>query len=176
MTIFKDEHSRPISPTEWHRRYGPARKQVNIKWDIRFLGLARHVAQWSKDPSTKVGAVITRDDHRIMSLGYNGFPVGVNDDPNRYDNRDVKYAMVVHAEANALMNTTASVIGCTLYVYPFHPCHECAKLIIQAGIKRVVSLKSDVERWKTSFGHAQTMFEEAGVVINLYDEAQIDSR
>lgn len=136
-----------------------------IDWDIRFMELAHHVAAWSKDPSTKVGAVIVKPDKTIVSVGYNGFPRGVDDDPSRYDNRDMKYKFVVHAEANAILNANSPVKGCILYV-THQPCCECAKLIIQSGIKDVVTHQANDamrNRFLESFQAAELMFKEAGV-------------
>lgn len=140
---------------------------VSIKWDQRFLELAKLVSTWSKDPSTKVGAVIA-DDRRIISVGYNGFPEGVFDTPERYNNRDLKYKYMVHAERNALLFANTSVKGMTLYTYPFMPCSECAGMVIQAGIKRVVTLVNTNERWKESFKITTNMFDEAGVKLVQY--------
>lgn len=147
------------------------------KWDERFVGLAQHVAQWSKDPSTKVGAVITDDLRRIVSLGFNGFPRSVVDDPDRYENRMVKYKLIVHAEANALMSAGRLVSGCTLYATKF-PCSECAKLIIQSGIWRVVApargvvpggpVDPSAERWMEDALYAAQMFNEAAVVVTEF--------
>jgi dCMP deaminase len=135
-------------------------------WDNRFLGLARHVAQWSKDPSTKCGTVIVDANRIVVGIGYNGFPRGVNDSPARYEDRDTKYKYVVHAEANALMNANNSVRGCTAYIWPVPPCAECTKLLIQSGISRVVSpVPSEAfhERWKDSISTATEMLAEAGI-------------
>lgn len=134
-------------------------------WDTRFLDLAFHVAQWSKDPSTKVGAVIVRPDKRIVSLGYNGFPRGVCDHEERYAERAVKYKFVSHAERNALDNVSEDVTGCTLYS-TLQPCPECAKSIIQKGIKKVVTFvdlnrKEMVDEF---YNYSYTMFEESKVV------------
>jgi len=142
---------------------------VDIKWDQRFLELAKLVSTWSKDPSTKVGAVIT-DDRRIISVGYNGFPEGVLDSAERYSNREIKYKYMVHAERNALLFANTSVKGMTLYTYPFMPCSECAGMIIQSGIKRVVTLINTNERWKESFKITKNMFGEAGVRLTEYSK------
>jgi dCMP deaminase len=136
-------------------------------WDRRFLDLAHHVAQWSKDPSTQVGAVIVRPDKTIASLGYNGIPRGVEDRAERLNDRPTKYSMTLHAEANAILSAHEPVRGYTLYVSPLHPCSNCAALIIQAGISRVVTKRGDVDRWSESFATARTMFGEAGVEIAL---------
>ncbi len=142
------------------------------KWDIRFMELARHIATWSKDPSTKVGAVIVDDKRRVVSVGYNGFPIEVVDSEDRYQNREIKYKLVVHGEANALMNATSSLEGCTLY-NTLMPCSTCAGLIIQAGIKKVIvppipdNLKG---RWNDDMQYSVTMFQEAGVELVFVEE------
>lgn len=135
------------------------------KWDQRFLELAKFIAAWSKDPSTKVGAVLVDSKRRVIGIGYNGFSRGVNDDDGRYADRAVKYEIVVHAEVNALLNSAKSLEDATLYVWPLFPCSRCAAQIIQSGVKRVVSLeKSDGNiSWASSNSLAQQIFEEAGV-------------
>jgi dCMP deaminase len=135
------------------------------KWDERFLGLAKVVGSWSKDPSTQVGAVIVDCNNRIISIGFNGFPKGVKDSEERLCNREVKYDIIVHAEANALMFANRSVEGCTLYTWPFQPCSKCAALIIQSGIKRVVSVVRDDNRWKKNFDIARQLFKESGIIM-----------
>jgi dCMP deaminase len=134
------------------------------KWDQRFLSLAEYVAAWSKDPSTRVGAVIA-SGNRIVSLGYNGFPVGVNDDPSRYESREEKYPRIVHAEMNAILFAHRDLSACTLYTWPFMPCPRCAGPVIQTAIKRVVTLKSDNPRWQADFDISRGMFAEAGVAL-----------
>ena len=112
---------------------------MNTDWDRRFLELASVVGSWSKDPSTKVGAVIVNENKQIVSMGYNGFPRGVKDD-YRLKNRETKYDLIVHAEANAILKvakSTQSTEGATLY-QTLSPCKDCSKLIYQSGIKRVV--------------------------------------
>lgn len=142
-----------------------------LKWDVRFLNLCKHVAGWSKDPSTQVGAVITRPDNTIVSLGYNGFPRGVNDDPARYADRQTKYAFVVHAEVNAILSASESLHGYTLYVYPMFPCNDCAKIVCQSGIKRVVSINSKTHiHWQAMHDTAKLMFKEVGIVYDMYED------
>jgi len=139
------------------------------KWDHRFLVLAEHIAGWSKDPSTKVGAVITHTRlRRIISTGFNGFPAGVEDSQERLDDRETKYEMVVHAEQNALMFAGERAEGATLYVHPLPPCARCAVLIIQSGIVRVVCDQPDFdhERWGEAAKIADTMFREAGLKVD----------
>ena len=139
------------------------------KWDHRFLALAEHISNWSKDPSTQVGAVITHTrSKRVVSLGFNGFPAGVEDPRERLDDRGTKYEMVVHAEQNALMFAGDRAEGCTLYVHPLPPCARCAVMIIQAGIKRVVCDQPDFDhqRWGEAAKIADTLFREAGLGVN----------
>jgi dCMP deaminase len=138
-------------------------------WDLRFLALAETVAGWSKDPSTRVGAVIVDAKRRVVGLGYNGFPRGIADTERRLTDREQKYKMVVHAEANAILNATARVDGCTLYVWPVAPCSGCAKLVIQSGIERVVSIADAeaMERWGDDIRVAHAMFLEAGLRVEL---------
>lgn len=139
------------------------------KWDGRFIDLAYFISSWSKDPSTKVGAVIVDDDHRIVSVGYNGFPQNITDN-NRLDDRDTKYKIVVHGEINAILFANKSVKGCTLYTVPFEPCPRCAGLIIQSGIKRVVSPSNANHRWEEEFKVSRELFQEAGILLEYYDE------
>lgn len=137
------------------------------KWDERFLLLAQHIAQWSKDPSTKCGAVIVRPDRTIVSLGYNGFPRGMSDAPELYKNRVVKYRRVIHAEMNAILTAGAADLrDCCLYTWPIPPCERCAAHILQTGIRRVVSLrpgescKADL---RASIHRGEQYFTDAGV-------------
>lgn len=141
---------------------------MNEKWTHRFMGLAQHVATWSKDPSTKVGAVIVDGDYRILSVGYNGFPRGVDDSEDRLCNREVKYPLVVHAESNAIAaaaRTGTSLVNATLVVSSLYPCSTCAGLIAQSGIRRVIAPRISNERWKASNDAARLIFNEAGVEV-----------
>ena len=141
------------------------------KWDIRFLELAKHVAQWSKDPSTKVGAVLISSEGREF-VGYNGFPKGVLDSEERLNNREVKYKLVVHAEVNAILKAGDKARGGTLYVWPSFSlppiCNECCKVAIQAGVKEIVGYLPNenderVQRWKASIYISEEMCNEAGI-------------
>src|SRR5688572_8065873 len=108
-------------------------------WGRRYMDLARHVAGWSKDPSTKVGAVAvgkSRHNHDIV-VGYNGFPRGIADTEDRLNDRQTKYKLIQHAERNVLDNARFDLSGATLYV-TLHPCSECAKSIVSRGIAKVV--------------------------------------
>lgn len=137
-----------------------------LKWDLRFLDLAKYIAQWSKDPSTKTGAVITDQDNRIISTGYNGFPKNCDDVLDLYDNRPLKYQRIIHCEVNAILFAQRSLNNLTLYTYPFCSCSRCATLVIQSGIKRCVAPKlpnSLYERWEQDILLSKQMFKEANV-------------
>lgn len=138
-------------------------------WDLRFIELAKHVATWSRDPSTKVGAVIVRPDRSIASVGYNGFPRGVLDLPQRYADREQKYPRVVHAEQNAILSAHERLTGHTLYISPLPPCAHCAGSIIQSGISRVVTdcdVASLPERWLADLTISREMLDEAGIRVS----------
>jgi len=140
------------------------------KWDLRYLRLARFwAAQCSKDPSTKVGAVLVSADDKREYLGYNGFPRGVNDDPVRYADRELKYKLVVHAEINAVLKAGKDAVGANLYVYPLFSCSECAKIVIQAGIARIVAPRPAEERWQSSYDTALMLYKEAHVEVEFYE-------
>ena len=141
---------------------------MDEKWDRRFLELADHVSTWSKDPRTKVGAVIVDEKKRVVSVGYNGFPRGVDDSPDRYEDRATKHLFVAHAERNALDNAPLMVDECTLYV-PLVPCNQCAISIIQKGIKRVVSYVPDRDGDGFNWDITSTMFIEACVELYLIE-------
>jgi dCMP deaminase len=146
---------------------------VNEKWDRRFLELAAHVSTWSKDPSTKVGAVLVDDSRTVVGMGYNGFARGVSDSEHRLNERDLKYKYVVHAEVNAILAAGLRAKGCVLYVYPSFAipciCHECCKTAIQAGVREVIGFTPTAEvaerakRWQESIDIARSMCDEAGV-------------
>lgn len=142
------------------------------KWDRRYLNLAKEVSTWSLDPSTKVGAIVVNYEWQKEFIGYNGFPKGVSDSPERYNDRELKYKLVVHAESNAIRKAGDYARGSTLYVYPsfaFPPiCNECCKDAIQAGIKYIVGYKPymndpRVQRWLESIAISKMMCEEAGI-------------
>lgn len=134
------------------------------KWDHRFLKLAEHTAQWSKDPSTKVGAVIVRPDRTIVAVGYNGFPRGVQDTPELLLNREEKYKRVVHAEINAILSAREPLHGCTLYTWPFMTCERCAVQVIQTGIKRVVAPFAENPRW--DFSLPRSLYAETHITCD----------
>ena len=140
---------------------------LSNKWDTRFLNLAEHISTWSKDPSKKIGAVAVGDQRQILAQGYNGFPRGISDADERYDNREEKYKLVVHAEMNVIYNASyngVSLNGSTLYVHGLPVCSDCAKGVIQVGIKRVVMPSQDIpEHWEQSWQKTKEMFNEAGI-------------
>lgn len=145
-------------------------------WDKRFIDLTKHVASWSKDKSIGTCAVIVDDDNRIVSIGYNGFPSGCNDDIQERYERPLKYLYTEHAERNAIYNAARlgiSVKGCKMYLMWF-PCSDCARAIIQSGIKTLVCYKPNLEdsRWGEHFKVALEMFNECGVEIIYYEENQ----
>ena len=139
-----------------------------IGWDDYFMGVSILASERSKDPSTRVGACIVSDDNRILSTGYNGFPHGCSDDDfpwNRNaDLGETKYNFVVHAELNAILNAGGkSLVGSRIFVSLF-PCHECAKAIIQAGVREVVYL-SDKYNGTESDNASKRMLNAAGVKL-----------
>lgn len=158
---------------EWSQNYLSKLDECGegTKWDRRFLFLAKHISEWSKDPSTKVGAVIVDDNNRLISVGYNGFPKGILDTPSRLEIREVKYKMIIHGELNAMAFANESLEKCTLYTWPFLPCSNCAAQIIQRNLKRVVSIRTNSARWNESIGLAMDMFSEVGIEYTIYDES-----
>ena len=144
------------------------------KWDRRFLEMAALVAGWSKDESSKVAAIIVDGKHRVVSMGFNGFPVGVSDEAV---DRPRKLLRVIHAETNSLNFANRDVEGYTIYVtHP--PCANCAGHIIQRGIARVVfplGSPEFMERWKDNYHEALSMFGEAGVRVDIVDNCLWES-
>ncbi|MBQ3785186.1 MAG: dCMP deaminase family protein [Alphaproteobacteria bacterium] len=141
------------------------------KWNYRFMELALHISTWSKDSSTKVGCVIVSPEKAILSMGYNGFPRGVNDDISTRHERPTKYDFVVHAEENAILNAGrrgTRLDGGILYV-TMPPCTRCAGSIIQSGIKEVVYLSPNEQKripgWRDNLKYSFEMFNESGVKV-----------
>ena len=147
--------------------FPPATGTVSEKWDRRFLELAKHISEWSKDPSTKVGCGVVGADREVLSTGFNGFPRGIEDDLDRLEDRDRKYPLICHAEENAIMHAArigVSLKGNTAYV-TWPPCSRCTRSLIQAGLNEVV-FPADVdipERWQADFDISMGMMEEAGI-------------
>lgn len=152
------------------------KREQYISWDEYFMGVALLSAKRSKDPRTQVGACIVNEKKRIVGIGYNGFPIGVEDDAFPWNKEgeflDTKYPYVVHAEPNAILNATVPLDNSTLYVSLF-PCNECAKLIIQSGIKRVVYM-DDKYKEKESFIASRRMFDAAGVTYDKMKKMDIE--
>jgi dCMP deaminase len=163
---MKDDFLFPSS--EWIT-LSPRVGDWDSKWDQRFMDMARLVSSYSKDPSTKVGAVIVNAQKVVVGMGYNGFPRGVVDTDERYANRELKYKLVAHAEVNAVLNATASVKGCAIYVYPSmmvpNICPECAKVIVQAGVIEVVGIEGaqTEPRWQQYAEASTILLNEGGV-------------
>jgi dCMP deaminase len=135
------------------------------------MKLAREISTWSKDPSSKIGAVIVNDDRRILATGYNGFPKGIEDTEERLNDREQKYPRIVHAEMNVIYNATYSGVsldGAKLYVYGLPVCNECAKGIIQVGIKEVYVAQECIDlrpHWLESYQRTLDMFNEVGIKV-----------
>ena len=149
------------------------------KWTGRLLKMAKEVASWSKDTSTKVGAVITTADGSPVSWGFNGMPMGINDDvPERLE-RPIKYKWMCHAERNAMDLAPQSLEGCIMFI-TFSPCASCAQSIIQREIKTVVvdanyTPDKMPERWQEDMTVAMEMLKEAGVeFISAYPDNSVD--
>jgi dCMP deaminase len=146
------------------------------KWDVRYLQFARHVASWSKDPSTKAGAVIVRPDRSVASVGFNGFPQVMPDLPEYYANREEKYSRIVHCEVNAQLFTRESLKGYTLYTYPFACCDRCVVQMLQAGITRFVWAEcppAQWERWGPTLTKTFAYLREAGVEMVEVPQSEI---
>jgi len=145
-----------------------SQSEMQMSWDTDLLDLAQWWAsRRSKDPSTKVGAVVVNDHHEILSIGYNGFPRGFPDDPDLYYDRDFKLRHIAHAERNALDLAKGDVTGATIYVSPLPMCAECAKTVVQRRLKRVV-VRGDLlhhERWRESWADAKGILHHGGVEV-----------
>ncbi len=149
-----------------------------ISWDEYFMAVAKLAGMRSKDPNTQVGACIVSQDHKILSMGYNGFPMGCSDDEFPWarvgDAVDTKYAYVTHAELNAILNYRGNLEGATLYVSLF-PCNECAKAIIQSGIKTVVYGDNKYDGTPSVIA-SKRMFQAAQVEVRAYEYSGRDIR
>lgn len=145
------------------------------KWYARFLLMADHVAQWSKDPSTRVGAVIARPDKTVASIGFNGFPRRVVDDTGLLQDRQAKYARVIHAEMNAILFAKEPLHGHVLCVtHP--PCSSCVAALIQSGLAEVHWIAPNAEfadRWAESTRIATDLLKEAHVVHGSVHRADL---
>lgn len=153
---------------------------IDTKWDKRFIKLAREISTWSKDPSSKIAAVIVNDERRILSTGYNGFPRGIEDTEERLNDREQKYPRIVHAEMNSLLSALyngVSVKDATIYVWGLPICAECTKSVIQSGIKRVVITRPELapEKWQIQWEEmSKPMYDEAGVSVTYLNHEHWD--
>ena len=150
------------------------KRQDYIKWDEYFMGISKLSGMRSKDPHTQVGACIVSEDNKILSMGYNGFPLGCSDDEFPWEREGdmlhSKYAYVTHSELNAILNFRGgSLSGAKLYVSLF-PCNECAKAIIQSGIKTII-YDSDKYCGTPSNTASKRMFDAAGVKYRQYEHS-----
>lgn len=141
---------------------------MDIHKALKYMNLAEAVMGLSKDPSTKVGAVVLDDDYGVLCVGYNGFPRGVRDTPERLNDRALKYPLTVHAEANAIAQAARKGIrleGATVVVTSLYPCSGCAAMMKQAGIKRIITTRPDNERWNDSAKLADIVFDEGKIEV-----------
>jgi dCMP deaminase len=148
------------------------RKNIDHKWDIRFLELAEFISAWSKDPRAKVGAAVVTKEGGAVALGYNGFPAGIEDN-ERIKDKELKLDMIIHAEQNALLIAGTRAKGATLYVWGKPVCARCAVVIIQSGITRIILTNPEDEGDKSSKWYklgklAVSMFKEAGITVEYY--------
>ena len=142
--------------------------ELTPRWRGHFMRMAQLVSEMSKDPSTKVGAVIVRPDRTVAATGYNGYPRACKDDD--YTNRERKYQRIIHGEMNAILTARERLDGYTLFTWPLPPCERCMPHIIQSGITRMFVPRITGDRWRGSCLAAQMMAVEAGLtVIELYD-------
>ncbi|MBJ7448557.1 MAG: hypothetical protein JHC81_13570 [Brevundimonas sp.] len=146
---------------------GLVKPKITDKWDERYVRLAAHIAKWSKDPNAPIGAVIVSPElGRIISVGFNGFPINIEDNEERLDDTETKLSMVIHAEENAILFAGRAARDCHIYVVGKPVCVHCALLIIQSRITRVIAIKPDFSsdsKWNTPGKRALEMFTEAGV-------------
>lgn len=155
---------------------------MSAKWDARFLRLAREISTWSKDRSTQVGAVVAAEDKTPGPYGYNGFPRMIDDEAEERHARPLKYDWTEHAERNAIYNATRiglALKDCTMYVTHV-PCPDCARAIVQVGIRRVVvdqKSREDADfsaRWDEKGKISEAMFAEAGVALDFAEATAED--
>jgi dCMP deaminase len=137
------------------------------KWDLRYLQLAKTIASWSKDPSSQIGAIAVGAKGQVLAQGYNGFPRGMVDSPQHYKNKTVKYARIVHAEMNMIFNASFNggcLNGSSVYVSGLPTCSDCAKGLIQVGVKELIMPQQKIEdRWYDSWQRSKEYYKEAGL-------------
>lgn len=143
-------------------------------WDSWFIGLAKYISTASKDPSTQMGCVVVGPDREVRSTGFNGFPRGVVDAPERLADREFKYAFICHAEENAIMHAArigVSLKGCVAYTSSWPPCTRCARSLVQAGVIEVIHPWCEIpERWREDFDRSALLLSEAGVNLRTLRE------
>ena len=142
------------------------------KWDIRFVKIAKEVAEWSKDPSTQVGSIAVKN-RKIIATGYNGFPKGIKDAPRDLHDREMKLKLTVHAEKNMIYNAVEHGVkleGSTIYIWGLPTCEECWKGLVQVGVSRVVmpNIEFNGGKWKEGCKFAKEYMEKAGVNVTEY--------
>lgn len=143
-------------------------RPLTERWRNHFMEMCRLISTMSKDPSTKVGAVIVRPDRTIASTGYNGYPRDCRDDD--YVNRERKYQRIIHAEMNAVLTAREPLNGYTLFSWPLPPCDRCIPHILQSGIRQLVIPSVDpTSRWAAPCLEAQQMAAEAGLIVVIWD-------
>ncbi|MCQ4158585.1 deaminase [Roseomonas sp. GC11] len=155
------------------------RPEKQARWDGRYIGLAHHIAQWSKDPRAKVGAVLVQQRFsRIVATGFNGFPANVEDSAERLQNKARKLQMILHAEQNALLHAGRDARDCDVYVVGKPVCNVCATLLIQSGVRRVIAAAprpGTSSYWDQVGLLAIEMMREAGVEFVPISSAQLDA-
>jgi dCMP deaminase len=149
------------------------KNEVLVRKLLKFLPIVQAIASMSKDPSTQVGALALDDQFNIISTGFNGFPRGVSDSPERYADRPTKYRLISHAEQNVVAQAAyggRSLRGSTVILSALYPCSSCTKSLIQAGVIRILSPRPDTnERWAEDAKYSEIMFAEAGVEVLYYE-------
>lgn len=150
---------------------------MTARWANKFIGLAQHVAGWSKDPSTQVGAVLVDSRMRVIGMGYNGFPRGYEAQQEGEVDRETKLSLTVHAEVNAVLNATAATEGSVLVTWPLPPCDRCAALLINAGIRGVLAppLSMVPARWWPMMDVAHDLMFDCGVKMRMYHHGEEDN-
>ena len=137
------------------------------KWDLRYLELAKTIAGWSKDPSSQIGAIAVGSKGQVLAQGYNGFPRGMMDSQHLYTNKTEKYARIVHAEMNMIFNASFNGVclnGSSVYVSGLPTCSDCAKGLIQVGVKELIMPREKIEdRWYDSWQRSKEYYKEAGL-------------
>ena len=146
---------------------------IQGKWDLFYLGLCQYVSSASKDPSTKVGAVLVAENNSVLSTGWNGFPASMEDRDEWWNDREAKLDRVVHAELNCLLYANRKILpeGTCLFTWPLLPCHKCAVIMLQAGVRRFVApepTRSQIERWGSSFAKTRQYLMECNSELVEY--------